>query len=177
MGTSERGDAGPGPEGGRRPDVLGHNALGRGAHPLEGLYQELILSHHRNPRYRGTLGAPTAHAHITNPTCGDSVTVGLQLRDGIIEAVRFQGEGCAISLAAASMMASQVEGMPLEEARSLAHRFMMLMRGEDAGQDSEGWDAALGDLRALASVARFPARLRCALLPFEALEAALVSTG
>jgi nitrogen fixation protein NifU and related proteins len=158
--------------------AAGHDPSGpdAGDQPLSALYQDLILTHHRSPRHRGTLEAPTAGAHIANPTCGDAVTVALRVRDGIIEAIRFQGEGCAISLAAASMMASLVEGMHLEEAHALAIRSPALMRGEDGVRDSD-WDPALGDLRALASVARFPARLRCALLPFEALEAAAGQAG
>ena len=136
---------------------------------LSHLYQDLILDHHRHPRHRGVLAEPTAEAHVANRICGDAVSVALQVKNCVIVAVRFRGEGCAISQATASMMAELVEGKRLVDAQTIVVQFTQLMHGDDRAAQ----DPALGDLRALASVARFPARLRCVLLPFEGLEEAM----
>ncbi len=136
--------------------------------PLNALYQQLILEHYRRPRNRGTLEAPDVEVRMNNPTCGDEIVLQLRLRDGVVESVRFAGQGCSISQASASMMAQRLEGKRLEEADALAARFREMLHGsaEAAG------DKALGDLRALAGVARFPVRVRCAMLAWNALEEA-----
>jgi nitrogen fixation protein NifU and related proteins len=135
---------------------------------LNSLYQELILQHYRKPRNRGSLEAPDAEIHMNNPVCGDEIVLHLRLSGDRIEAVRFQGQGCSISQASASMMAQQVEGMSVPEARALAARFLEMMHGSaEAARDRE-----LGDLRALAGVAKFPVRVKCALLAWNALEEA-----
>jgi len=136
--------------------------------PLGALYQELILDHYRRPRNRGTLEAPDAEVHMNNPTCGDEITLQLRVRDGAIEEVRFAGQGCSISQASASMMTQQLRGKPLAEAEALAARFREMLHGSaEAARDR-----ALGDLRALAGVAKFPVRVRCAMLAWNALEEA-----
>lgn len=132
---------------------------------LESLYQALILKHYRDPRHRGTLEGPDASVRMRNPTCGDEIGLFLELRDGCIETVRFQGEGCSISQASASMMASLLEGRTLAEASAIAQRFTEMLHGDVRAAS----DPALGDLRALAGVARYPARVRCALLAWNAL--------
>jgi nitrogen fixation protein NifU and related proteins len=135
---------------------------------LNSLYQELILQHYRKPRNRGSLEAPDAEIHMNNPVCGDEIVLHLRLSGDRIEAVRFQGQGCSISQASASMMAQQVEGKSVPEARALAARFLEMMHGSaEAARDR-----ALGDLRALAGVAKFPVRVKCALLAWNALEEA-----
>jgi len=142
--------------------------------PLTSLYQELILDHYRKPRHRGTLPEPTVDAHVRNPTCGDEIRLQLLLEDGVIADLRFEGEGCSISQAAASMMTSLIRWKTLPDALALASRFTEVMHGDAEAAT----DPALGDLRALAGVARFPLRVRCALLGFEALqEAARQSAG
>lgn len=133
---------------------------------LQALYQELILKHYRNPRNRGELEDGNAEIRMNNPTCGDEITLRLRLKDGQIQAVRFMGEGCAISQASASMMAALVEGHTVEESQAVADRFREMLRGDGAAAA----DRALGDLRALAGVARYPARVRCAMLAWNALE-------
>lgn len=136
--------------------------------PLQSLYQELILDHYRKPRNRGTLEDADVEIRMNNPTCGDEITLQIRLAGDQIEAVRFAGQGCAISQASASMMAQQLEGRSLGEADALHARFRELMHGNaDASRDR-----ALGDLRALAGVARFPTRVRCALLAWNALQEA-----
>lgn len=136
---------------------------------LDALYQEHLLRHYRSPRHRGTLEPPRQEGRVRNPACGDEVEVHLRVEEGRVTLLRFQGEGCAISQASASMMAQGVEGRSVEEVQALARRFSALLKGDAEAAA----DPALGDLRALAGVARFPLRIRCALLAFEALNQAL----
>ena len=139
--------------------------------PLTSLYQELILEHYRKPRNRGVLPDHTAEALVSNPMCGDEVRVQVRLREDRIEKIAFDGQGCSISQAAVSMMTTLVEGRERREALDLADLFtdMMLGGGRVAPHQS------LGDLRALEGVSKFPVRIRCALLAFDALRDALGS--
>jgi nitrogen fixation protein NifU and related proteins len=142
--------------------------MDRSAPALQSLYQQLILEHYRKPRNRGELEDADAVIHMNNPTCGDEIHLHLRVREGRIDDVRFSGQGCSISQASASMMTQQLKGKPLDEARALTARFTEMMHGsEDAARDK-----ALGDLRALAGVAKFPVRVRCALLAWDALQEA-----
>ncbi|MBV9773731.1 MAG: SUF system NifU family Fe-S cluster assembly protein [Gemmatimonadetes bacterium] len=136
--------------------------------PLNALYQELILDHYRHPRNRGALEHPDVEIRMNNPTCGDEIVLHLRVRDGIVEEVRFAGQGCSISQASASMMTQQLRGHPLADADALAARFREMLHG--SGEAAR--DRALGDLRALAGVAKFPVRVRCAMLAWNALEEA-----
>jgi nitrogen fixation NifU-like protein len=135
---------------------------------LSALYQELILDHYRRPRNRGVLEAPDAEVHLNNPTCGDEIVLQLRVRGGLIEDVRFGGQGCSISQASASMMTQRVKGKPLAEAEAILARFKEMLHGSPEAAR----DRALGDLRALAGVAKFPVRVRCAMLAWNALEEA-----
>jgi nitrogen fixation NifU-like protein len=139
---------------------------------IDDLYRELILDHYRNPRGAASLPSPDARAEGQNPLCGDECSVALALSDGAIGAVEFRGRGCSISVASGSMMAGEVEGRPLEEVRLLSHAVRELMQGQAA---PTGVD--LGDLEALAGVANFPVRVKCALLPWTTLEQALAGAG
>lgn len=141
-----------------RPDV-----------PLRALFQEIILDHYRRPRNRGALEDADVTIHRNNPTCGDQVTVQLRMEDGRIAEGRFGGQGCSISQASTSMMTELVRGMSEAEIRALAARFRDMLHGsEEAAKDR-----ALGDLRALAGVAKYPTRVRCAMLGWDALEEGL----
>lgn len=140
----------------------------RSTPPLNALYQELILDHYRRPRHRGEMEAPDVEVRMNNPTCGDEIVLQLRVREGRVDEVRFAGQGCSISQAAASMMAQQVTGKPLAEADALAARFREMLHGSPEAAK----DRALGDLRALAGVAKFPVRVRCAMLAWNALEEA-----
>lgn len=132
------------------------------------MYQELILKHYRRPRNRGLLEGATAVVSMRNPTCGDEITLQLRVVEGTIEAVRFEGQGCSISQASASMMSELMEGKSIAESEVLAARFVELMHGSvEASQDR-----TLGDLRALSGVAKFPPRVKCALLAWNALQEA-----
>ncbi|CAN5631794.1 SUF system NifU family Fe-S cluster assembly protein [soil metagenome] len=143
--------------------------IDRSTPPLSSLFQELILDHYKRPRNKGELPDPDAEVHMNNPTCGDEVRLQLRLRDGIIEDAKFVGDGCSISQASISMMTQLVKGKPAEEALQLAARFTEMMHGNDEAAR----DKRLGDLRSLAGVARFPVRVKCALLGWNALEVAL----
>lgn len=135
---------------------------------VQALYQELILQHYRKPRNRGTLESPSVEVSLNNPVCGDEITLQLEIAEGIVTAARFRGQGCSISQASASMMTQQIEGRPLGDARALSALFTRVMHGDP---DAAG-DRSLGDLRALAGVSKFPARVKCALLAWNALSEA-----
>ena len=136
---------------------------------VEALYQELILSHYRAPRNMGVLEGATGSAKQSNPMCGDAVEVYVALDGDSVREARFTGEGCSIMRATASMMTELARGKSIPELRELSRCFTRVIAGRAEGSDAE----ALGDLSALAAIHRVPARARCAMLPWEALEAAL----
>lgn len=142
---------------------------------LDDLYREVILDHYRNPRRRGSLEHPDAHAEGQNPLCGDEISLDLALDGDRVTDVRILGRGCSISQASASMMAEAVTGKTLAEIADLAHRFKAMMEivEGDAGIDEARPGAALGDLEALRGVRRFPVRIKCADLPWATLAEAL----
>jgi len=136
---------------------------------IEALYQELILDHYRRPRNKGRVDASDAEGGARNPLCGDELTVTLAIDDGRVTEARFTGAGCSISQASASMMTELVRGRTLAEVLELRRSFARLLSGDpDAAADP-----ALGDARALAGVARFPTRHKCAAMGWEALADAL----
>jgi nitrogen fixation protein NifU and related proteins len=144
-------------------------SIDRSTPALASLFQELILDHYKKPRNKGQIADPDAEIHMNNPTCGDEVHLQLRLRDGVIEDAKFVGDGCSISQASISMMTQLVKGKSAEEAIRLAQRFTAMMHGDaDAAKDRD-----LGEMRALAGVARFPVRVKCALLGWNALEESL----
>ena len=137
---------------------------------LKDLYQEVIFDHNRNPRHFGKLSHASCHAEGFNPLCGDKVTVYLKLDDqDIIRDVSFDGSGCAISVATASLMSETLIGKTRVEAEALFERFHSMMMGEGAGKDP----AALGKLEVLSGVKEFPSRIKCATLAWHTLLAAL----
>jgi nitrogen fixation NifU-like protein len=135
---------------------------------MDDLYREIILDHYRAPRNRGHLESPTCSADGSNPLCGDQVHVAVELADDRITSIRFAGEGCSISQASASMMTEHVLGLDGMDTRAAIKQFQMLMLNGDSPENSE-----LGDSEALAGVAKFPARVKCALLGWKTLEQAL----
>jgi nitrogen fixation protein NifU and related proteins len=142
---------------------------GRTAAEIGALYQEMILDHYRRPRNKGTLENPDASVEIKNPLCGDEIGLQVAFEGNSVCDLKFSGRGCSISQASASMMTQLVKGKTAEEIDSIRKRFRDLMLGVSSAAD----DPRLGSLRALSGVARFPARIRCALLAWNALEAAL----
>ncbi len=138
--------------------------------PIGDLYQEIILDHYKRPRNQRPLACPNGSAEGHNPLCGDRVKVYYTLEDGRIADVSFEGTGCAISQAAASLMTVTVKGKTVAEAEALFDRFHDLILGR-AGTPEEL--ASLGKLRAFSGVAAFPLRVKCASLPWHTLRAAL----
>ena len=136
---------------------------------LSALYQEVILDHYRRPRNRGTIAEPSGTASLRNPLCGDEVDVQVAMHDGKVADVKFGGRGCSISQASASMMTELVKGRTPDEVHALGERFAEMIRGDaEAAKDQ-----ALGQARALSGVSRFPTRVRCALIAWEAMERAV----
>ncbi|MBV9999054.1 MAG: SUF system NifU family Fe-S cluster assembly protein [Verrucomicrobia bacterium] len=135
---------------------------------LDELYQSIILDHARRPRNFGELAPPAVRSEGYNPLCGDQITLYVRKGpDGTVDEVRFTGQACAICMASASLMTAQIKGKPVQEALRLEREFSGFLTGpDDPGP-------ALGNLRALAGVKRFPQRLRCATLGWHALVDAL----
>jgi nitrogen fixation protein NifU and related proteins len=137
---------------------------------LTELYREVILDHNRHPRNFGRLDPHDAEAKGHNPLCGDQLTVTLRREGDRIDDLRFEGNGCAISMASASMMTEAVKGKDRAFAAQLADRIHALLTQDGAG--SEG----LGKLAALSGVREFPARVKCASLCWHTLNAALAQS-
>ncbi len=133
---------------------------------LDDLYREVILDHYSHPRNKGTLTPADVVQEGANPLCGDEIRLSLIVRDGIVRDVKFEGKGCSISQASASMMTERIKGQPIAEAQRLIAAFKALMRGEASIDD-------LGDLEALQGVRKFPVRVKCATLGWVTLEQAI----
>jgi nitrogen fixation NifU-like protein len=135
---------------------------------LADLYQEIILDHNKRPRNYREMPECTCQAEGLNPLCGDEVKVFVRVENDQLSDVAFQGQGCAISRASASMMTGKTKGRSTEEARALSGRVRDMLVGPEVEPARE-----LGDLAALSGVRKFPARIKCAMLPWHTLEAAL----
>ena len=139
--------------------------------PLGGLYGDAILDHYRNPRHRAAVPDPDVQAEEYNPFCGDRVSIALKLdRNGRFVQVNADSEGCSIIQAASSMMADSLQGKDLDQAAALSSLFNDMMRGQPV---SPAQEEGLGDLKALTVVRAYPVRIKCALLPWTALEVGL----
>lgn len=136
---------------------------------LRDLYQEVILDHGRRPRNFGPLAEANHHAEGFNPLCGDRLTLHLEVEGGVIRDVRFEGTGCAISTASASLMTEALKGKSEAEAEALFGAFHSLLTGNGAEEPA----VPLGKLEVLAGVRDFPTRIKCATLAWHTLEAAL----
>ncbi len=136
---------------------------------LSELYQEILLEHNSKPRNFRTLDEATKSADGFNPLCGDIVTVYLKVTDGVITDISFQGSGCAISRASASMMTESVMGQSVAQAAEVFDAFHLMMTDPDAELDYD----TLGDLECLAGVVAFPTRIKCAVLAWHTLRAAM----
>ena len=139
---------------------------------IAALYQELILDHYRRPRNKGDLEGATRSAIMKNPLCGDEVALHVKLEGDKLSDVRFSGRGCSISQASASMMTQLVKGKSAAEIDQLRDTFRDLVMGATRADDN-AVTGKLGSLRALGGVSRFPARVKCALLAWNALETAM----
>ena len=136
---------------------------------LRQLYQEVILDHYKRPRNFGPLADADHSAEGYNPLCGDQVKVSVRLEDGRVADAHFEGAGCAISTASASLMTEAVKGMTMDEAEDLFQRFHGLVSGKNEASDEDD----LGKLEALAGVRDDPVRIKCATLAWHALRSAL----
>jgi len=136
---------------------------------LTSLYQQLILEHYRNPRNKAELDDKTVEIHMANPVCGDEIRLQIRIEDDRIAEATFVGQGCSISQASISMMTTKLRGASLDDADALAKRFTEMMHGDAEAAN----DRSLGDLRALQGVSKFPVRIKCALIGFDALQEAL----
>lgn len=136
---------------------------------LKDLYRDVIVDHNRNPRNYGKLEPADAHADGHNPLCGDRLTVYVNLDGETVREARFQGSGCAISVASASLLTEAVQGKSRAEIRALFEDIHALLTQHDAAVDP----AKLGKLAALSGVREFPARVKCASLCWHTLNAAL----
>ena len=142
---------------------------------MEDLYQEIILDHYRNPQGRGLREPFEAQVHHVNPTCGDEIDlrVHVEERNGVptVADISYEGQGCSISQASASVMYDSLVGLSTEEALASLGRFqhMIQSRGQEAGDEE-----TMGDAVAFAGVAKYPARVKCALLPWMAWKDAVV---
>jgi nitrogen fixation NifU-like protein len=135
---------------------------------LRDLYQEVVFDHYRNPRNRGPLAGASHEGEGHNPLCGDSVKVHVRVEDGIVRDVSFEGEGCAISTASASLMTEALKGRRLDEVDALGRDFHAMVTCRDGASHTD-----LGKLEVLAGVREFPARVKCATLAWHTLRAAL----
>lgn len=138
------------------------------------LYQEVILEHNKKPRNFGVLEGATCSAHGHNPLCGDNYTVYVRLEGEQIAQVGFEGEGCAISKASASMMTTRLKGLEVAAAQELVELFRGMILGE---VDPEAHPKALKHLKVFQGVSALPVRIKCALLPWHAVKAALDGRG
>lgn len=139
---------------------------------LEGLYQEIILDHSRERHGAGPLEGADAEHHEYNPTCGDEITLRVKLDPAHerIERVAWEGDGCSISMASASVLTDLVQGRPVDEALATAEVFREMLRSKGEGEPDE---EVLGDAIAFHGVAKYVMRIKCAMLGWVALEAAV----
>ncbi|HUE76256.1 MAG TPA: SUF system NifU family Fe-S cluster assembly protein [Chloroflexota bacterium] len=132
------------------------------------LYREVILDHYKSPRNRGQLEQPDAAAQGNNPLCGDEIEVSLSLSGDTVTDITFQGTGCSISQASASMLTEAIKGHSLQDVHAVVAAFKNMMMGDGTVDED-----LLGDLEALQGVKKFPVRVKCATLAWNTLQEAL----
>ena len=137
---------------------------------LDELYKEVILDHYRAPRNKGRLDPHDIMLERNNPLCGDEIELYLKYDGDKVNGIAFEGKGCSISQASASMMTERVQGLDAKEARSLVESIKRMMAGEEEGDPNE-----MGDLVSLKGVVKYPVRIKCALLGWNTLQEALES--
>ncbi len=131
---------------------------------LDELYKEVILDHYRTPRNRGRLDPHDVKLERNNPLCGDELELYLKFDGEDLEGIAFEGKGCSISMASASMMTEKVKALDVKQARAVAESIKRMMAGEEEGDINE-----LGDLVSLKGVVKYPVRIKCALLGWNTL--------
>lgn len=141
-----------------------------GLDKLAHLYREVLLDHAQHPRNRGELANATHQMELLNPTCGDAVIVQCRLVEGKVEAVAFQGSGCSISIASASMMTEVLAGQTLDQALALVAHFNHLISDQATSLNEASLDEALKDAYFLEGLKQFPSRYKCGVLAWKAFE-------
>lgn len=135
---------------------------------LDTLYRQVIMDHYKKPRNKGIIEDGNLTINMNNPTCGDRIQLTMRVENGKVMDVKFDGEGCSISMSSASMMTQAIKGKNTEEAIKLSKIFSDMMLGKEYDDDID-----LGDIEALQGVSKFPARIKCATLAWKAMEKGL----
>jgi nitrogen fixation protein NifU and related proteins len=143
----------------------------------DSMYQEIILDHYKHPQHRGAIDAYDAEVHHVNPTCGDEVTLRVRVDGDTVADLGWEGEGCSISQASTSVMSGLVVGRRVSDALALEQRFLDLMQSQGRAELSEHDADELDDAVAFEGVAKYPARVKCALLGWMAMKGALSQAG
>lgn len=130
---------------------------------LENLYRQVIMDHYKNPRHKGLKGYP--HIHLKNPSCGDDITIEAKILEGMVEEINHEGSGCSICCSSASVLSETLSGKSVEKNLDLIDKFYSMIKGEEV-EDEEDLEEAL----VYQGVSQFPARIKCATLPWKALE-------
>ena len=138
---------------------------------LDELYKEVILDHYKSPRNKRPLSDATVSLKKNNPLCGDEITIHARIEDGKVTEVSFEGQGCSISQASASMLTESVSGKTTEDASALVTEFRSMMEGKAQPDEDD-----FGDLMALHGVVKYPVRIKCAVLGWDTLQEALGQT-
>lgn len=136
---------------------------------LDELYRQVIMDHYKRPRNSGNYDEEAVTVEMNNPSCGDRIKLQLKVKDNVVEGAKFVGEGCSISIASASMMTDAIKGKTLEEALELGEQFSNMMKGDAMEFEYE-------ELEALSGVNKFPARIKCATLAWNALRKGAVQS-
>lgn len=134
---------------------------------LENLYKTIIMEHYKNPRGKGLVDGYTT-VHLKNPTCGDDIKIGIRLEGSTLKDIRHEGVGCSICCSSASVMCQTLKGKGVTEAKEIMQNFYEIVKGE--GHDKR---LDMGDCVAYVGVSKFPARIKCATIPWKALEQAI----
>ncbi|HEY8365427.1 MAG TPA: SUF system NifU family Fe-S cluster assembly protein [Haloplasmataceae bacterium] len=136
---------------------------------LEVLYRQVIMDHYKNPRNKGLKkDGEYYQVHLTNPTCGDDVTIQIKVENNIITEVNHDGTGCSISMSAASVMCETIQGLTIDDAKKVIENYIHMVKGEEFDQEM-----LLGDTIVYQGVAQFPARFKCATIAWKALDKAI----
>ncbi|MBT2666483.1 MULTISPECIES: Fe-S cluster assembly sulfur transfer protein SufU [Bacillaceae] len=135
---------------------------------LDTLYRQVIMDHYKKPRNKGMLEDGSMTIDMNNPTCGDRIRLTMKIEDGKVSDVKFDGDGCSISMSSASMMTQAIKGKDVDTALALSETFSLMIQGKEYDDEMD-----LGDIEALQGVSKFPARIKCATLAWKAMEKGL----
>ncbi|WP_285768265.1 Fe-S cluster assembly sulfur transfer protein SufU [Peribacillus sp. SI8-4] len=135
---------------------------------LDTLYRQVIMDHYKKPRNKGMLEDGSMTIDMNNPTCGDRIRLTMKIEAGKVSDVKFDGDGCSISMSSASMMTQAIKGKDIQEALAMSDTFSLMIQGKEYDDSID-----LGDIEALQGVSKFPARIKCATLAWKAMEKGL----